>query len=185
MSALDEDRPVSLYPVCLTARGFDIWIAWRSVDDSSEAVLKRDGLLLWATSRGRILEKCRMIFPASVFLEDYGIDLDDLLERLEGMDVSRAEIALNAWNMLSDIENSIYGRCDSNSMIMDQRYMDSYDRLFSSTSAGRMVDFDAGAVDAADLKNAALVISQGVRMLLSAAALDGLSSSGDVQGCNG
>ncbi len=162
---------LSIYPVCVTAHAQHIWFGWRSVDDPSDVIVKINGLLLWDRTKTGYMKKHSQFEKKATYETETIIDLDSIARRLESNECVDANDILNAWNMLTDIRNSLDFQKGAAFPLSDERYIETYDRIFSNTPTAGLIDFDAGKLTKEDYGNAAKVISSGIAMVLNVTTL--------------
>lgn len=158
---------LSIYLVCVIAHAQNIWFGWRSVDDPSGVIVKINGLLLWDRTKTGYMKKYSHFEKNATYETETVIDLDSIACRLESNAYVAANDILNAWNMLTDIRNSLDFQKGAVFPLRDERYVETYDRIFSNTPTAGLIDFDAEKITEEDYRNAAKVISNGIAMALN------------------
>lgn len=169
---------ISTYPIHLVVQGRNIWLAWRCVDEIDEALLKRDGVVLWASTKSDLIEKCSGAHGEWLRSEeDTKIDLDSLLSRLIARDAISGSEVINGWNMLTDIQNSLPPVVGARFNLLDGSLLEAYDHFFSDTVAADMLEFGRLEITDGDIQHAIEVVSTGMVMLLDMVDGDGRSGS--------
>ncbi len=160
-----------IFPICLHAGGHKIWVGWRLVDLPETPLVGHNGNLLWANSKKHYVDNYYRRKKSGNFETETEIDLDGVLSALESRKDVKPDDLLNAWNMLTDIRNSLDYKIGFAFSIKERECLGTYDRVFSATATSGIVKFYAGALKPKDFENAAAVISMGISMLLNATVL--------------
>ncbi|MFQ6309723.1 hypothetical protein [Lysobacter capsici] len=156
-----------IYPVHLVVQGRHIWIGWKSSDDPGDALLKRHGTILWADTKAVLMEKSWAIQDSFFFEGEVVYDFDALLAKLVSREAVSCDEVINCWNLLIDIGGSLGAGFGSLHDVNDASFSNSYDRFFSATTGGGIVNFGFYDIEDMDLKNAVDVVSNGMAMLLN------------------
>jgi len=154
---------VPIHPVLCIVQGRQIWLPWRSVDLPEHAVVSgRDGIL-WASTRSAMVARCRDAGYDAPIEEDTCFDFDEVLDSLQGEVGLSADAVINCWNMIDDIAR--HAAPDERSRFSVD-FNGSYDRLMSTTLAGKLLQLEPECINAADRSAAAAALSGGMLMLL-------------------
>ena len=158
-----------IYPVHFIVQGRDVWLGWRSTDEQQEALFKRLGVLVSASTKASLFEQCLAAQDGLSFDEPVVFDLDRLLTALVARNAVCADEMINCWNMLIDVRASFGPGLGMSFDLSDQSFKDSYDHFFASTSGGEMIDFGVYDISDSDVDIAVEIVSNGMAMLLEVA----------------
>lgn len=162
-----DDAIRAVHPVQLIAQGRRVWLAWQSCDEPDQALLRgRDGVL-WAPTKSALLERCRAVREPLRIEDETTFDFDAVLAGLVARAPLRGEGVIDCWNLALDLRAALEPRLQASLAIDEPGYWDSYDRFFSLTLAGDMVDFGPRELEDADFDRAAEVLSSAMVLLLA------------------
>ena len=167
----EEYIDAHIHPICMIAHAQHIWLGWRSVDEPSDAMIKRHGLIFWDRTKSGYIKNYLQLDKNAVFESETVINLDATVRSLDLHENLKASDIINSWNILTDLRNSLDVQKDAAFPLNDQRYIETYDRLFSNAPAASLIHFHAGELAEEDYKNAAKVIASGIAMLLNVTVL--------------
>lgn len=161
-----------MFPVCLKSGGAEHWFAWWSVDDPEGAIVRDADRLCVAMSLPALTEHWRESHPGVAIDDDpLTIDLDALIANLRDGSAMDAEALLNALNMLDDVAHACraIGWLEKFGCIASRTSI--YHKVFSRTSAGRLVGTPSETTSAADRRALAEWLDIGAEMVRDVAGL--------------
>jgi len=139
------------YLICLRLDAVDTWFAWASSDSGNDYFRTVDDLLLWSSDRQSLASHIRNSDEIDCIQETAYLDLDSYLNGLKrGLNLD-SDLAINIWNLLTDLENSIGGTTTDLFGTGVTGAADVYERLFSLSSAGEIVGLPATSLQSGDL----------------------------------
>lgn len=155
-----------IYPIHFIVRSQSIWMAWQSVDEPNEAVLKDRDAVLWGETRHALVAMCLQKFSNLSIEDDVVFDLDTTLLKLSKSQDGISDEVINSWNILRDVKSSLAPEVGGVFQFDSDRLVESYDRFFSMTAGGEILDIGERTIFDKDVRNAVDVISTGMTMLL-------------------
>ncbi|MBX9401899.1 hypothetical protein K4L06_11315 [Lysobacter sp. BMK333-48F3] len=162
-----DDAVRAVHPVQLIAQGRRVWLAWQSCDAPEQALLKGCSGVLWAPTQSGLIELCRAVREPLRIEDETTFDFDAVLAGLIARAPLGGERVIDCWNLALDLRTSLEPGLQASLAIDEPGYWDSYDRFFSLTSAGEMIDFEPCEPGDADFDRAAEVLSSAMVLLLA------------------
>ncbi|MFC3815294.1 hypothetical protein [Lysobacter sp. GCM10012299] len=137
------------YPVCLTLRFSEHWLAWYSDATGHDRFVEANGALVWTNSE-RSLSNYLIGMggwkPVSATEEVLRLDVDELLRSLENGTADYEEL-ITLWNLFTDLSNASTAEPVFPFAREAPGAKQQYDALFSRTNAGWLLDKSEEPVD--------------------------------------
>lgn len=158
-----------IFPIEFIVDHQHVWLGWMSVDEPFDSFLKINDFPVCSSTREGLLMKCNGALAEFSVMENSAFNIDDVIHRLsEGSHIICDEL-INIWNIFLDVESSL-GVAKEDSVIFNADSMDTYGRLFSGTTAARMLGQPVKSILPLDFSKTKDVFLLGKDIVLNIAA---------------
>lgn len=152
-----------VFLICLTVAKRNLWLAWVASLSGADFFLAENKALLWSDNDADIKNHLKEN-GLSVENEISYFDIDDLLRGLRRGSIADPDLAINVWNMFTDLYNTFHDEKVAK-FCEDIDLNDLYGRLFSLCGAAEIIGLEASRITSKDMDLLYEIVGVGVAMV--------------------
>lgn len=152
---------MEVFPVKIALKGEVIWLGWVSTEDGHELFLTNNGCLIFSCDgRDELIRAVMAIFPdVQAGIESF-FDFDSVVGRTGREVVLEGDLALDTWNLLTDLHHTFGGE---GTMFLES-HREVYSRLFSQSEVASWVDVQRAQLSVRDKEVVREVLLEGIEL---------------------